>query len=326
MDLITHSRMKTARSCLREELIRYVQCIRPLTEAETLHLGTLIHRALEEWWRNLRAQNRRSLALAALDVESDLYIRAKAAAMVVGYDARWGEDALRYEVLGVEQEFSCPLVNPDTGAKSQTFGLGGKLDVLLRETSTGEVKLVEHKTSSEDIGVGGTYWKRLRMDSQVSTYFEGCKALGYPDVTRCLWDVLGVPGLRPLKATPMESRKYTKDGRLYAAQREFDESPEEYGARLIEKISTSPDEFYQREELIRLETDLVDAGRDRWQMAQQLRDGHRLGRAPRNPDACLRYSRACDYFDVCCGTASLDDTTKFRRAQSAHPELNGGGA
>ena len=136
-----------------------------------------------------------------------------------------------------------------------------------------------------------------------------------------LWDVLAVPSVRPLKATPAESRKYTKDGRLYANQRDVDETPDEFFARCCAKIEEASGEHYQRAEVPRLERDLEEAARDRWQMAQMLRDAHRLGRAPRNPDACLRYSRPCDFFDVCSGAASLDDTTRFQRLEFPHPEL-----
>jgi hypothetical protein len=47
------------------------------------------------------------------------------------------------------------------------------------------------------------------MDGQVSTYFDGAASLGL-DVAGCIYDVIGKPGIRPLQATPVEARKYTK--------------------------------------------------------------------------------------------------------------------
>ena len=57
----------------------------------------------------------------------------RAEVMLAGYDARWGSH--QYVVLGVEQEFRAPLINPDTGHASRTWTLGGKLDVRVREVS-----------------------------------------------------------------------------------------------------------------------------------------------------------------------------------------------
>jgi hypothetical protein len=320
LPLLTHSRSRCARSCLREELLRYVQGYRPVVVAEPLRFGSLCHMGLEVRWKNLGSPDRLALMLQAVAGEADPFMRARSEAMLLGYDVRWKDDADLYEVIAVEQEFRTPLVNPDTGARSQTFDLGGKIDGIIRERASGDKLNIEHKTTSENIDVGSTYWSRLRMDSQIGVYTEGARSLGH-EVRGTLWDVLVTPYLRPLKATPPESRKFTKDGRLYANQREFDETPEEYRARVVARIAEDPAEFYARSEIGRLEKELTDGARDRWQLAQQLRDGHRLGRAPRNPDACLRYSRPCDFFDVCSSAADIDDPTKFTHSENVHPEL-----
>ena len=72
------------------------------------------------------------------------------------------------------------------------------------------VWVVEHKTANADIGPGTTYWKRLVLDGQVSTYLPGTRALGHADVRGVLYDVIRKPTIRPLKATPVEQREYTK--------------------------------------------------------------------------------------------------------------------
>ena len=52
--------------------------------------------------------------------------------MVTGYLARWGKPI---GVISVEQTFRIPLVNPETGAASRTFSLGGRVDAIV-ETET----------------------------------------------------------------------------------------------------------------------------------------------------------------------------------------------
>jgi hypothetical protein len=52
-----------------------------------------------------------------------------------------------------------------------------------------------------------------------------------------------------------------------------------------------------------------------------MREAQPFGRFPRNPDACMKWGRACDFFDACCGEASIDDPTRFRRSDHVSPEL-----
>lgn len=318
--LLSNSRLKVARSCQREHFNKYVLGFRPLDEGEALRFGTLIHLGLEAWWK--ASGDRLQAALDAISAVEDLdpFDRVKAEVMLHGYHFRWCDEP--YEVLAVEAHFECELVNPTTGRPSQTWRLGGKLDVIVRCLRTGHVLIIEHKTSSEDITPGSPYWRRLRMDSQVSTYYEGAQALGY-DVRGCLYDVLGKPGLRPLKATPVETRKYTKKGELYANQRAEDETPEEYRERLILDMTADPAGYFQRGDVVRLETEMAEALYDIWQTAQQIRESELAKRHPRNPDACQRYGRLCPYFEVCTGAASLEDPLLFTKSDDVHPELAG---
>lgn len=70
-------------------------------------------------------------------------------------------------------------------------------------------RMIEHKTSTEDIGPGSAYWQRLILDNQISNYNTGLRALGYEPID-ILYDVAKRPALRPSLATPEESREYTK--------------------------------------------------------------------------------------------------------------------
>lgn len=318
--VLTTSRLKCYRRCPREERFAYQLGYRPIIEAEAIRFGTLIHRALEAWWKATGDRLAAALAVlaAALAEGSDPFDIAKARALMKGYHARWIDEP--YEVLAVEVEFQAPLVNPQTGAPSKTWTLGGKIDAIVRDLRDGRVLIVEHKTCSEDISAGSDYWKRLRLDAQVGTYFVGAKALGH-DVTGCLYDVIAKPGLRPLKATPVESRKYTKAGALYAGQRDRDETPEEYEGRVFADIFASPEDYYARGEVTRLEQDLREFAFDAWQLGRQIREAELAERYPRNPDACVRFGRTCPYFPVCSGAASLEDASLFRRLEHVHAEL-----
>jgi hypothetical protein len=228
---------------------------------------------------------------------------ARAEAMLIGYDTRWPADD--YEVLAVEARYTAPLVNPDTGATSRTWQRGGVLDLILRERAGLRIVFMEHKTSSEDIGPGSTYWRKLAMDGQVSGYFVGADALGFP-AEACIYDVLGKPAQRPFKANQ---------------KRKVDETPEAFRARCLEAIAADPAAYYQRGEVFRLEAEMAEALFDDWQTAQMMRESQRLRRFPRNPDACFKWGRACEFFDVCTGVAALDDARRFRRSENVNPEI-----
>ncbi len=253
---------------------------------------------------------------------ADPFDLARAEVMIRGYDARWLDDAARYEVLAVEAEFSAPLVNPESGQPSRTWTLGGKLDVIVQELDGDQRTLIiEHKTTSGDAGPGSDYVKRLRLDGQVSIYYAGAEALGLK-ADGCLYDVLVKPGQRPLKATPEEARKYTKEGRLYATQRDRDETPGEYMLRCAGAVAADPNAYFLRAMVVRLDGEVAEAMADTWQLGRVMRENEIAKRSPRNPDACVRYGRTCEYFGVCTGEASIEDPGLFRQSEQIHPELS----
>jgi len=66
-------------------------------------------------------------------------IAAKCRGLMVGYHARWGEPD--FEILSVENTVTADLFNPATQARSRTFTVAGKLDLVAirndRRTKTG---------------------------------------------------------------------------------------------------------------------------------------------------------------------------------------------
>lgn len=317
-DLLTVSRMRAYRKCARLEHLRYVEGWRPIEESEALRFGTLWHTGMEAWWLAARDRtDRLAAALAAVEGRgTDEYVQATVEELLRGYHNRWQDAPIT--ALGAEEQFRAPLINPDTMQPSRTWTLGGKID--LRCIVEGRHLIGEHKTTSEDIAPGSDYWAKLQMDHQISIYTIGAETMGDPP-QGCLYDVVRKPGIRPLKATPEEARKYKKDGTLYAAQRETDETPDEYRARLREDIEANPDKYFARLDVPRTESQLRDFLADAWAQGRAMRESHLAGRAPRNPEACHAYGR-CSFWDVCStGSDPADMPDKYRRHEEVHPEL-----
>lgn len=325
MNLLTASRLKLSRDCAAKERLAYAEGWRPVRDTEPLRFGTLMHAGLEAWWLNA---GNLGYALAALreaaSTETDPYELAKAEEMLIAYDSRWSADLALYDVIGVEVEFRAPLINPETMRPSRTWALGGKIDAILRRRSDGHVVIREFKTTSEEITTDAEiYWLKLSMDSQISFYVIGAEALGHA-VDECLYDVARKPGLRPLKATPEESRKYRKDGELYAGQRLIDETPEEYGARIAAELASSPEKYFRRREVPRMESQIEDAMFDCWQAVQAMTASHRATRAVRNPDSCFKFNSQCQFWMVCALGSDPATLSHLHKIESPHPELSQG--
>lgn len=322
------------RRCPREHHLAYELGYRPIEDAESLRFGSLWHIGLELWWMGAGVE---SVIERATCGAADPFEAAKLRVLLRGYDARWLSERPRYEVIGVEHEFRAPLRNPDTGAASRTFELGGKIDVLFIRS------FMEHKTTSEEIGPGSNYWRRLTLDPQISTYYVGAKASGR-DMDACVYDVVRKPALRPSQVPVKDQdgvkivldatgeRVRTKDGKKWRQTADTEqgfvlqtrsETPDEYEQRLLEEVASNPDKYYQRGEIVRLEADEREAALDAWQTARAIREAELAQAWPRNPDACSRYGRMCGFFGVCTGVESLEDDARFRRVENVHQELSG---
>lgn len=326
--IITHSRLKMYRSCPEKHHMRYELGYGTVDDAVALVFGDVMHMSLASWFlarlddladgMPFDEPTTRSLnaALATWDAERgrlDPFDAFKLLAMLRGYDARWLHEPLY--PLRVEQEFLVPVVNPETGAASQTFERAGKFDVDIEHRGDvhhdvygepGARWVMEHKSCGEDFSEGSAYERILRIDGQVSGYLDAANFEGRPCVG-VLYDVLGKPKLRPLEAN---SRRATP------------ETPEAYGQRCLDDIMKNLGDYYRRIPIIRFEHEAEQHRLDVWHDARRMRDDQVAGRHPRNPEACRMYNRMCEYFDVCTGAASLDDASKFTLLTNVHPELD----
>lgn len=325
LNVLSNSAIACYRRCPREFRHRYVQLRRPRRTSEALRFGAFFHLGLNVWWGTEGdAFARFEAALVAMreraekhPEDADPFELVKAEELMLGYSARWGNEG--YETIAVEKQFNVELVNPSTGRASKTYRMQGAIDVIARRD--GKLYQVEHKTTSSDVTPGSDYWRKVSaLDSQVSTYQSACRAAGF-EVENTLYDVVRKVELRPKLATPIESRRYTKKGILDARQRENDETPEEFRERVRAHIAESPERYFARGPVVRLEHDEREHAADVWQTAFMIRESENSGRFPRSPGACERFHRLCDYFDVCSGIASIEDDSRFRTAEHAHEEL-----
>jgi hypothetical protein len=302
LQTVSNSSLAAFGRCPREYKYAYVDRVRLRERSEALEFGTLLHKALAAWWASPPSSR---LGSALSEIDGEPYAVATARALMIGYDVAYYGIYMPSEV---EHWFTM---------QRNGYAMVGAIDAISTD-SNGVVHLVEHKTTSNAISPGSDYWRAIdALDPQVSTYMAAARANNY-NARDMIYDVIRKPTIRPDRATPVGERKYTIPSkanpvpRLYASQREQDETPGEWCERLMLDISTRPEWYYQRRTIVRLEADEMEHERDIDGMVAMIMLCSKGEMWPRNTNSCIRYGRTCDYFDVCSGTCGLNDE-RFRQ-------------
>ena len=297
----TYSMWSSFRNCRKATELRYLRHLVPLERDRNLHFGSISHECLQAW------HVRRDLAevLALIDRLCPDRIQDEnqrrdwhlATAMMTAYAARYATED--FEVIGLEQNFEGPIVNPATGAASRSFVLAGKVDGIVR--IGGEHYLLEHKTAAQ---VDGDYLERLWTDFQITIYAHYIEeTMGIP-ITGILYNVLVKAKLQQGKgeteeefqARRAELLAKSKTGKT-TAKRRLPESAEEFQARLAEKYA-DPAMFHR--EMLYLSRDRFEILRSElWELTQAFLDARRRGVFYQNTAFCFNYQRPCAYFALC---------------------------
>lgn len=302
--LLTYSALNTFRNCPRKYKNRYLDNLRPRERPEALSFGSMIHTAIELWYRSQNAESRRNDVLAYINdafenrvVDSHQMTQWHlATAMIRGYADRYATE--EFEVVEVEKEFVGEIRNPDTGRQSQTFRIAGKVDGIVR--CHDGLYLLEHKTASS---IDANYLDKLWTDTQIALYCYYLRELGYP-IVGVIYNVLLKSRLKQGKGETQdeyEARKAelaakNKSGKS-SAKRQMPETDDEFQQRLTEWYSR-PEAFHR--EFIYLSEDRLAMLQDEvWEITQQYLDARRRGKWLLNTSNCFSYQRPCEYLAYC---------------------------
>ena len=302
--LLTYSALNTFRNCPRKYKNRYVDNLRPRERPEALSFGSVVHTAIELWYRSQDIDSRLREVLAYIDdafenraVDTNLMIQWHlATAMIRGYAERYATED--FEVVEVEKEFVGEIRNPDTGRQSQTFRIAGKVDGIVR--CHDGLYLLEHKTASN---VDASYLDKLWTDTQIALYCYYLRELGYP-IVGVIYNVLLKSRLKQGKGETQEEYEVrhaelaakNKSGKS-TAKRQMPETDDEFQDRLTEWYSR-PEAFHR--EFIYLSEDRLAMLQDEvWEITQQYLDARRRGKWLLNTSNCFSYQRPCEYLAYC---------------------------
>lgn len=343
MQLLTHSRQDSFKSCRKKHWFAYEVGLRRTLPSPALRMGTAFHAALEQFGLGQLEAGMRAIrevyspwamqdTTGAWQFEMETVI-----AITAGYAAYWGSATEPLEHIATEQAFAIPLRNPSTGRASRIFRLAGKIDGIVR-LEDGRLAVMEHKLLSEPIDCGARLWQRTMVDHQITTYVLAARELGF-NVETVLYDVARKPTFSP-GGTPVlddDGQKivYDEDGcRAKTKTGSWrqnggagytvlmrDETPEEWSSRVMESILRQPEQYYQRREVPRLDSDLEAYREELWDIAQTMRDAQIHDRHYRtvSRDTCSW----CPYFGPCTSGWSSSDATPdgFELLDFLHPEL-----
>ena len=300
---VSHSELHTFHVCPRKWHYAYVLRREARATAEALLVGRRVEVPVKD------------LLVGVPPKLDDLKVEERA--LVQAYALRWKGSEL--EITDVNVPFEVDVQGIVVVGEIDAVGWQHKRRVLM-----------DTKTTSEDISAGSPYWRRItHADPQVTTYLLAARVLGW-EAAFMVWDVIRKTQLERYLATPTEKRKYTKPTkaeptpRLYANQREVDETDAEFEVRVLEDIEKRPDWYFARNTIVRYEGEHEAHVRDlkgTVHLMQVVRD---MDEPPRNVHSCFQYGSECPYFSVCTGEAKITDDTRFqerkRRPVPAAPE------
>jgi hypothetical protein len=259
--------------------------------------------------------------------ESSKLVRWKIIGLLHGYDARWLDAG--YRSIFVEETLTAHLTNLKTNARSRTFNLAGKLDVVAE--LDGRTYVIDHKTCSQDIAdPDAPFWRQLAIEGQVSHYH----LLGWENGIKfdgAVWDAVRKPSIAPKKLTKAEKTSAVGTGKYFGwdvsaedknhLQTEDREPPRMYAARLAHDCTVErPDWYFQRRPVPRLDDELAEYALELWDHGQEILHVRNTERHVRNSGACMLYNTPCQFLGICSGY-DTPDSERWVKKTAVHSEL-----
>lgn len=312
------------RACPRSYENRYIKRLIPINQDdERLEFGSNIHKCLEFWYdptSEISTQDRLKRIYEFIDNKyphriefnedgsPNLYYdpaqkldHMKMTAMIDGYINLYPEE--NFEVIAVEQEFSCNIENPETQACSKRYKITGVIDGIVKDKETGKLFILEHKTASK---VDEEYLAKLPMDTQISLYCVFAEQVLNQSISGIIYNVLVKTTMKPAAGETEEEFqiryqelcKKNKSGKS-TATRKIPETDEEFAIRLAQKYSCENSDKFYRQVIYIPEALKNNLKKNLWAFTQSLLSAKRAKFYPQNQASCFDYHRPCDYYDLC---------------------------
>ena len=330
--------MACALRCPRRYWYDNILGLKEANPSEALRIGTAVHNGGEA---RAKGQDFGAQYAAALTGGTlDEWMAAKVFGILGAYDKKYGEvEDADCAAMEPEVEFTDPIDG------SRTFEQQGKVDGLA-VLKDGRRVVWERKTTSDDLSETSDYWDRLKFNIQLLAY-AGWVEHSTGELPVCVYDVIRKPQLQPKSnvpevdadglpivldangqrcikrdGTPKKTADSAKGERIAG----HPETPDEYGARILEAMGAEPERYFARREVSITADMLAEFKRERLgvcrmllHFASEARRSERPEYAyPRacNPDNC----RSCPFSGVCLNRIPVDEKSVPEGFRIAHHE------
>lgn len=288
MEILTYSRIKLRKNCPCAEHFRYDKELTLRNKKQPLLLGSAVHKGLETDSIDEALACFNEILPLDQEEQNKLDIaKATCKAMLAGYFKKygyWDKNTVR------EYEFRLPILNPDTGAKSRSYELAGKVDAITK--IDGQNWLVEYKTASQ---INANYFERLDLDEQISLYMYAIRRMTAYNPVGIIYRVLRKPMIKQRKG----------------------ESLEQFCQRLETDYIERPDFYFFEGKFYRDEIATKQFERELWAFTKQKLYETNHGIHYKNASRCLDFG-ACEYFPLC---TNQPDASLLFEAKKPHEEL-----
>lgn len=284
-DVWTASRLKAYHTCPMKEALRYRKKLAPVSSRPALAFGTAIHKGIEMWSLEaaLEALNM-PFPMSQEEADEQETVRATVTALINGYMLMYAP----FDRHEPEKQFSMPI-RTTTGKSSSKLVIAGKIDDIAY--INGECWIVEYKTASR---LDSTYFDRLYLDTQITTYMVAARRMGYNPVG-VIYRVLRKPSLKRGKT----------------------ESLAQFLNRLEADISARPEWYFEERKIYRSVDDLTAFEKQLYNETKLSNDLYKKGCTYMHSTSCSMYGR-CEYLPLCMKEAGAEALFEIREP---HEEL-----
>lgn len=200
-----------------------------------------------------------------------------------------------FEMVAIENRFSVPIINPETGRASKIFVFNGMADGLVFEK--GLYWLIEHKTTAQ---LNVQYKKKLTLDNQSIAYIEALQRVLDIKIQGVIYNVI----LKDIPSEPkvLKTGKISKDlgqktsVNLYIKKiKELGFEQNDYQDFLDQYFEK---EYFYREYITFSEQDLQEWRYELWDLQKNIQEAKKKNQYYKNTFHCVGFG-TCIYWDIC---------------------------
>lgn len=254
---------------------------------------------------------------------------------LIGYRWWYEQQDADYTVESLEQSFDIPLLSPTTGHKLKGR-LRGKID---RVFTCGANRFIhDYKSTSKAIDPDSSFWAHLTLDTQTRLYTYAADQMGL-GMCGVLYDAWHKPGIKPKKLSQGDSKAFVASGEYCGEKFEITtpnkdtpaihtqsffinghpthvepgkkegtfairETPQMFGARLLDDIYNRPEFYFARKEIVHHSTDIEAFTWELFNIYKSIRSMIRTNTFWHNEHECESTFK-CPFIEFCYNNIEL---------------------